>query len=158
MEKEIAEQAMVVTRLLERLLPEMVAGTLRLLSEAHAEVGLALQGEVQPAREQELTALRREVDQLRDGVVSRGIIERAKGILMQGQGISESQSFDLLNELSQRHRRKLRDVAADVASGTLLPRLAVVRPDAALPEQASRHGERHTRNHGSSGADRAPGT
>jgi hypothetical protein len=99
----------------------------RLLGEVHKEVVLALQGEIESAREEELRALRREVDQLREGMASRAVIERAKGILMQGQGLSETAAFDLLNDLSQRYRRKLRDIAADVASGTLPPHLAVVR-------------------------------
>jgi hypothetical protein len=38
-------------------------------------------------------------------------------MLIQGHGLTESQSFDLLSEMSQRYRRKLRDVAADIASG-----------------------------------------
>jgi hypothetical protein len=120
----------------------------RLLSEVHKEIGLALHEELRSGREEELSALRREVDQLREGIVSRGIIERAKGILMQRQGLTESESFDLLSEISQRYRRKLRDVAADVASGSLLPRLTGAPPRGALPDPPvpeARRGSRSTR-------------
>ena len=69
-------------------------------------------------------------------MVTRGVIERAKGILMHSQGIPESQAFDLLNALSQRQKRKLRDVAAEIAAGVVDPRVAVIRP-VAVPAPAS---------------------
>jgi hypothetical protein len=106
----------------------------RLLAEVHKEVDLALQGETRSARDEELTTLRREVDQLRDGLASRAVIERAKGILMQARGLTEPQSFDVLNEMSQRQRRKLRDIAADIASGPPAHRLAVVHAGDRVPE------------------------
>jgi hypothetical protein len=91
----------------------------RLLTEVRTEVELARREEEEASRDEEIRALRREVDQLREGMASRAVIERAKGILMQGRTISEARAFELLNELSQRSHRKLRDVAADVVSGTL---------------------------------------
>jgi hypothetical protein len=117
-----------------RAVEDSLSGLQRLLSEVHKEVGLGLREEIESAREQEISDLRREVTQLREAMVSRAVIERAKGILMQGQGLTESQSFNVLNEMSQRHRRKLRDIAADVASGTLTHRLAVV-PLAGAPQE-----------------------
>jgi hypothetical protein len=88
----------------------------RLLAEAQTEIGLALQDDAAAVREAELVALRREVQQLREGLASRAVIERAKGILMQARGLTEQEAFDVLDELSQRLRRKLRDVAADIAA------------------------------------------
>jgi uncharacterized protein YbgA (DUF1722 family) len=108
----------------------------RLLAEAQEQIDR--HGEIEAAREAELSALRREVQQLREGLASRAVIERAKGILMHAHGLTEPGSFDLLSEISQRQRRKLGDIAAEVANGTLTPPLAVVRPDAAVPESRSR--------------------
>ena len=102
----------------------------RLLTEVRTEVELVRRDEEDRSRDEEIRALRREVEQLREGMASRAVIERAKGILMQGHGISEARSFELLNELSQRRHRKLRDVAADVVDGAPgLPALPAGRPD-----------------------------
>ncbi len=108
----------------------------RLLSEVHREIDRALREEEKSPRDEEICALRREVEQLRDGLTSRGAIERAKGILMHSHGVSESQAFDLLNEMSQRQRRKLRDLAGEIAEGVLNLRSVVVRPDT-VPAHAS---------------------
>ena len=117
-----------------RAVEESVSSLQRLLSEVRAEVGFALREDQGSARENELAALRSEVDQLREGMVSRAVIERAKGMLMERQGLTESQSFELLNQISQRCHRKLRDVAADIANGSLQPHLAAVAPEAASEE------------------------
>jgi hypothetical protein len=102
-----------------RAVEDSVPPLQRLLAEVRREVERALHEEVASSRDQEIRALRREVDQLREGMTSRAAIERAKGILMQSHGISESESFDLLNEMSQRRRRKVRDLAADIANGLI---------------------------------------
>jgi hypothetical protein len=96
----------------------------RLLSEVHNEIDLARREEEESSRDDEIQALRREVEQLREGMTSRAVIERAKGILMQTHSLSESESFDLLNEMSHRRHRKLRDVAVDVATGAQNSRVA----------------------------------
>jgi response regulator NasT len=52
----------------------------------------------------------------------RALIERAKGILMERHGISETGAFELLREHSQVNNRKLMDLAAAVVDGhRLLP-------------------------------------
>jgi hypothetical protein len=99
----------------------------RLLAEVHTEVAQLRREEAEQSRDEEILALRREVEQLREGMNSRAVIERAKGILMQTNELSESESFELLNEMSQRRHRKLRDVAADVAGGSPTARLAAAR-------------------------------
>ncbi|HEY0508142.1 MAG TPA: ANTAR domain-containing protein, partial [Blastococcus sp.] len=75
-------------------------------------------------------------------------IERAKGILMQSQGLTESQSFDLLSEISQRYRRKLRDVAADIAGGSLALRITGDPQTGELPERAVPDGRSRSRSNG----------
>lgn len=47
---------------------------------------------------------------------TRGVIERAKGVLIGRQGCSGDEAFDILRRASQRTNRKLRDVAADLVA------------------------------------------
>ena len=56
------------------------------------------------------------------------MIERAKGVLVRGQGLSGAESFALLTDLSQRTHRTVRDVAADVLDGAPGLPPAVRRP------------------------------
>ncbi len=47
---------------------------------------------------------------------SRGVIERAKGVLIARQGCDQDQAFDILRRASQRLNRKLRDIATDLVT------------------------------------------
>ena len=47
---------------------------------------------------------------------SRGVIERAKGVLIARQGCDPDEAFDILRRASQRLNRKLRDIAADLVA------------------------------------------
>jgi GAF domain-containing protein len=53
-------------------------------------------------------------EQLRQAVASREIIGEAKGILMERQGCTREEAFDVLRRASQRENRKLRDVAEEL--------------------------------------------
>ncbi|MGY1608865.1 MULTISPECIES: ANTAR domain-containing response regulator [unclassified Geodermatophilus] len=88
----------------------------RMLDEVRREVTRLLEQEADAARDEEVAALRREVAQLREALASRAVIERAKGFLMHERGIDEGQAYDRLNDLAQRHRRKVRDVAAEITA------------------------------------------
>jgi GAF domain-containing protein len=58
--------------------------------------------------------------QLRTMMMSRALIEQAKGILMERHKIKEDEAFTILTHTSQRTNTKLRDVAAElVQTGTL---------------------------------------
>jgi GAF domain-containing protein len=58
--------------------------------------------------------------QLRIVMLSRALIEQAKGILMERHKIKEDEAFTILAHASQRTNTKLRDVAAElVRTGTL---------------------------------------
>ncbi|MGY1708739.1 GAF and ANTAR domain-containing protein [Geodermatophilus sp. SYSU D00758] len=54
------------------------------------------------------------VGHLHATLAARGLIERAKGLLMGREGIGSEEAFDLLRRQSQHTHRKLRDVAADL--------------------------------------------
>jgi GAF domain-containing protein len=60
--------------------------------------------------------------QMRSAMASRALIEQAKGVLVEREGISPERAFDRLVEQSQTSNRKLRDNAAllvDQASGAV---------------------------------------
>jgi GAF domain-containing protein len=54
--------------------------------------------------------------QLNEALESRGIIERAKGVLMEREKCSEDEAFEMLRTASQHLNRKVRDIAFDVVS------------------------------------------
>ncbi len=56
-------------------------------------------------------AAQQEAAQLATALVSRAVIDQAKGILMGARGISADEAFELLVAQSQRENRKLRDCA-----------------------------------------------
>ena len=63
---------------------------------------------------------RDDLTELRTAMMSRALIEQAKGILMERHKIKEDEAFTLLTHASQRSNTKLREVAADlVRTGTL---------------------------------------
>jgi two-component system, response regulator PdtaR len=63
------------------------------------------------ARHEELAALREEVETLADALVARKTIERAKGLLMEKEGLSEQEAFVRLRKASQISGRPLKVVA-----------------------------------------------
>ena len=63
------------------------------------------------ARHEELTALREEADSLADALAARKAIERAKGILMEKDGLTEQEAFERLRRASQLSGKPLKVVA-----------------------------------------------
>jgi two-component system, response regulator PdtaR len=63
------------------------------------------------ARHEELVALRREADSLGEALAARKSIERAKGLLMAKEGLSEQDAFGRLRKASQVSGRPLKVVA-----------------------------------------------
>jgi two-component system, response regulator PdtaR len=62
-------------------------------------------------RHEELLALREEVQSLSEALAARKSIERAKGLLMAKEGLSEQEAFERLRRASQISGRPLRVVA-----------------------------------------------
>ena len=63
------------------------------------------------ARFEELAALREEAESLSEALAARKSIERAKGLLMAKEGLSEQEAFERLRRASQLAGRPLRVVA-----------------------------------------------
>jgi AmiR/NasT family two-component response regulator len=78
--------------------------------------------EVALRRYREEARLNEKVEQLQTALDRRTVIERAKGILMERQGIDEQQAFQALRERARASGRRVVDVAQAVLDGhPLLP-------------------------------------
>jgi AmiR/NasT family two-component response regulator len=66
------------------------------------------------ARHEELVALREETETLSEALAARKAIERAKGILMDKQGLSEADAFARLRKASQASSRPMKVIAEAV--------------------------------------------
>ena len=67
----------------------------------------------------ELVEARTIAAQLQKALDSRIVIEQAKGVLSNRHDITIGSAFDALRSYARRHRRPLREVAADVVAGEL---------------------------------------
>lgn len=70
--------------------------------------------EVALARFKEFRALEREANDLRDTLETRKLVERAKGILMDTQGLKEAEAFRKIQKLSMNSRKSMRQIAEAV--------------------------------------------
>jgi two-component system, response regulator PdtaR len=68
------------------------------------------------ARHEELSALREEAESLAEALAARKTIERAKGLLMEKEGLSEADAFARLRKASQVSGRPLKVVAEAVVA------------------------------------------
>ena len=68
------------------------------------------------ARHEELTALREEAESLAEALAARKAIERAKGLLMEKEGLSEADAFARLRKASQVSGRPLKVVAEAIVA------------------------------------------
>jgi AmiR/NasT family two-component response regulator len=85
----------------------------------------AVQGSIEVAvrRYKETAALTEKVQQLEGALVRRGVIERAKGIIMERHSVGEREAFELLREHARAGRRRVVEVAQAVVDGHgLLPK------------------------------------
>ena len=73
------------------------------------------------ARHEELQALRAEADSLAEALAARKAIERAKGLLMEREGLTEPEAFARLRKASQISGRPLK-VVAEALIATLEPK------------------------------------
>jgi GAF domain-containing protein len=97
--------------------------------EAHdVGVAFAAQAAVALANARVLDTSRRLVAQIEEAMVSRSVIEQAKGILMVERHCDDTAAFDLLRTASQRENVKLREVARRLVHSTAPHPGAAVHP------------------------------
>jgi AmiR/NasT family two-component response regulator len=94
------------------------AGVFGYLVKPFREVDLLPAIQAARARHEELAAVREQVDSLAEALAARKSIERAKGLLMEREGLSEQEAFARLRKASQVSGRPLR-VVADAVVATL---------------------------------------
>ncbi|WP_077795922.1 ANTAR domain-containing response regulator [Streptomyces sp. JHA26] len=102
-------------RVLELLGPDAAApprGTPRPPAQEPARSAVAAE------RSERLRVLQEEVEQLRQAIASRPVIDQARGVLMALHGCTPDEAWHILREASQLSNTKLRTVAAAVTAGT----------------------------------------
>lgn len=72
------------------------------------------------ARYEEFKSLKVEVNDLKDAIETRKLVERAKGILMKRCNLSEEDAFKMLQSHSQKENRKMKEVAESIISASKL--------------------------------------
>ena len=96
------------------------AGVFGYLVKPFRESDLLPAVETARARHRELAALREEADSLAEALAARKAIERAKGLLMEREGLTEQGAFARLRKASQISGRPLK-VVAEALIATLSP-------------------------------------
>ena len=92
------------------------AGVFGYLVKPFRETDLLPAIETARARHEELATLRGEAESLAEALAARKSIERAKGLLMQKEGLSEGDAFARLRKASQVSGRPLKVVAEAVVA------------------------------------------
>jgi AmiR/NasT family two-component response regulator len=82
----------------------------------------SIQGAIEVAvrRYRDAQRLNEKVEQLESALQRRGIIERAKGILMERHGLNDREAFDRLRSHARSNNRTVVDVAGSVTEGHAL--------------------------------------
>jgi response regulator NasT len=88
-----------------------LAGVAGYLVKPFREPDLTPAIEVALERFSEFRILEREVESLQDALETRKLIDRAKGILMDTQGLNESEAFRRIQKMSMNNRKTMRSVA-----------------------------------------------
>jgi response regulator NasT len=96
------------------------AGVFGYLVKPFRETDLLPAIETARARHDELAALREEAESLAEALAARKAIERAKGLLMERDGLTEQDAFARLRKASQISGKPLR-VVAEALVATLAP-------------------------------------
>jgi response regulator NasT len=87
------------------------AGVFGYLVKPFREADLAPAIQAARARHDELVALRSEVESLTEALAARRVVERAKGLLMEREALTESEAFARLRRASQVSGRPMKVVA-----------------------------------------------
>lgn len=87
------------------------AGVMAYLVKPYNENQLTPAIEVALARFGEFSQLQKELGSTKDALMTRKIVERAKGVLMDTAGLKESEAFHRIQRLSMNSRKSMREVA-----------------------------------------------
>jgi response regulator NasT len=87
------------------------AGVVAYLIKPYREEELSPAIEVALARFQEFKDLQKQVEDLQLALETRKLVDRAKGILMDKQGLTEAEAFRKIQKMSMDNRKPMKDVA-----------------------------------------------
>jgi AmiR/NasT family two-component response regulator len=88
-----------------------VAGVVGYMVKPFREADLGPAIEVALSRFKEFETLHKEVDDLQLALETRKLVDRAKGILMDSQGLTESDAFRKIQKMSMNTRKPMKEVA-----------------------------------------------
>lgn len=87
------------------------AGVVGYLVKPFRETDLAPAIEIATSRFKEFQVMKQEVQDLQNALETRKLVDRAKGILMDSQGLTEAEAFRKIQKMSMNTRRAMREVA-----------------------------------------------
>lgn len=87
------------------------AGVIAYLVKPFREAELLPSIEIALARFREFQEMEQEVDSLKEAIETRKIVEQAKGILMESQGLKEAEAFHRIRKASMDTRKSMREIA-----------------------------------------------
>ena len=87
------------------------AGVVGYLVKPFRESDITPAIEVALARFEEFRELEREVDNLKEALETRKLVDRAKGILMEREGLNEQESFRRIQKMSMNTRKPMKEIA-----------------------------------------------
>lgn len=87
------------------------AGVVGYLVKPFRESNLAPAIQITLARFEEFQALQKEVEDLKEALETRKVVDRAKGILMDTQDLTEHEAFRRIQKMSMNTRRPMKDIA-----------------------------------------------
>jgi len=87
------------------------AGVVGYIVKPFRESDLAPAIEVALARFEEFRTLEKEVEDLKEALETRKLVDRAKGILMDTQGLTEAAAFRRIQKMSMNTRKPMKEIA-----------------------------------------------
>ena len=90
------------------------AGVVSYLVKPFREADLLPALEVAMARFNELRTLDEQLGDLKEALETRKVVERAKGMLMEKQGLSETEAFRKIQQLSMNTRKPMKEIAQSI--------------------------------------------
>jgi response regulator NasT len=90
------------------------AGVVGYLVKPFREADLVPAIEVALARIEEFRAMEKQLGDLEDALETRKLVDRAKGILMDSQNLTEAEAFRRIQKMSMNTRKPMKDVAEAV--------------------------------------------
>ncbi|HWR41827.1 ANTAR domain-containing response regulator [Sporomusa sp.] len=90
------------------------SGVLAYLVKPVKEANLFPAMEIALSRFQEFAELERELEEVKNSLETRKVLDRAKGILMDAYSLTESEAYRRIQQYSMSKRKSIRDVAAAI--------------------------------------------